>query len=331
MITRAWRPFALATLVLTCILPAGQALAERITFRIAGWNMESGESSDDHLSRQIGEKNGIDLWGFSEVRNRQAAEAFSQRAAIGEGGAEYDLILGEGGGADRLAIVYNKRRLQLASARELSDQVFERHRPPLVAQFREVASNIEFKFVVNHLARGDVQARLRQAEFLNRWVSAERMPVIAVGDYNFDWHVDLGDAGQRDAGFDAMVKEKRWIWLRPEKLVKTQADDSFVSMLDFVFVANPLPSISAKSTILDRDGDAQAIDLDFNDNAAETDHRPVDAVFSLDTSPRPEDAVDADADTTEAGGPAGAAGRAELLRRLDAIEAQLQELRALLR
>ncbi len=128
MITRAWRPFALATLVLTCILPAGQALAERITFRIAGWNMESGESSDDHLRRQIGEKNGIDLWGFSEVRNRQAAEAFSQRAAIGEGGAEYDLILGEGGGADRLAIVYNKRRLQLVSARELSDQVFERHR-----------------------------------------------------------------------------------------------------------------------------------------------------------------------------------------------------------
>lgn len=86
-----------------------------------------------------------------------------------------------------------------------------------------------------------------------------------------------------------MVEDGAWYWLKPEKLIKTQADDRFNTVLDFIFIANPPDGISGKSTILARAGDAPAEAEEFEDSREETDHRPVDAVFTIITERREED------------------------------------------
>ena len=90
-------------------------------------------------------------------------------------------------------------------------------------------------FMVNHLARGDNAIRHQQAERLNAWVRQQTVPVIATGDYNFDWEVNGGDTNH-DAGYDKMTAGNAWSWVRPATLIKSQCDAGFNSVLDFVFV-----------------------------------------------------------------------------------------------
>lgn len=297
--------------------------AEIKEFRVAGWNMESGESDDSLLKTQIGEKQDIDIWGFSEVRNVDAAQIFEEGAEIGEG-ANFDTILGSTGRADRLAIVYNTERLELLGFEELRDRLFERHRAPLVARFRGKVTGLEFKFMVNHLARRDGAAREAQADFLNRWIETEALPVIAVGDYNFDYHVKFGDSGERDEAFDAMIADDRWIWLRPERLVKTQASDNYMTVLDFVFVANPPAGITGSSTILNRSTDSPASALDFDDSNSKTDHRPVDAVFVIGTETEPVEDLDSTDELMLT------VDKSDILKRIETLQSQLDALKAAL-
>jgi len=66
-------------------------------------------------------------------------------------------------------------------------------RAPLVAQLRLKPAGPEFLFMVNHLYRSNTEWRHEQARLLNAWARSQTLPVIAVGDYNFDWDVSNGD------------------------------------------------------------------------------------------------------------------------------------------
>ena len=316
-----WRTTT-ATILLALVHTApAAAQQESISFRVAGWNLESGESNDVLLRSQFAAKQGVHLWGLSEVRDGTALAAFEQGAEDGEA-ADFAPVLGTTGGGDRLAILYSKDRFDLLASEELFDlQPTDGQRAPLVAHLRGRRTGRELKFMVNHLARGNAAARLEQAQGLNAWARTQTVPVVAVGDYNFDYHVDFGDQGNRDAGFDALVDEGAFLWVKPERLVKTQADDAFVSVLDFVFVANPPASWTGKSTILEREGDTVATALDFDDDGQKTDHRPVDAVFAFVPEADPADRIDDGGDDL--------ASREEIVRRLDELERSVRELRAL--
>lgn len=297
---------------------------ERPTLRVAGWNLESGESDPDLLRQQMGEKRGIQVWGLSEVQ-ANAIGQFERGAEEGEG-SDYAVILGTTGNQDRLAIVFDTNRLeQVGQAEELRFiQLRQGLRAPLVAHFRGRQTGQEFLFMVNHLKRGEAQNpdRIEQARLLNRWARDQTLPVIACGDYNFDFDVARGDAGVpfRDRGFDAMTQDGIFTWVRPERLVKTNADDDFNTVLDFIFVANPPFGWTGESRILEREGDEVARENDFDDSSADSDHRPVDAVFVMD----------------EQGGRPGPGeeprmSREEILRRIDGLEAELRRLREAVR
>jgi hypothetical protein len=304
------------------IVPVALPQAQEVSLRVAGWNMESHESSDSLLREQMAAKQGIDLWGLSEVRDTQALSAFEVGAEGGEG-ADFEAVLGSTGGGDRLAIIFDTGILDLRGSEELTEMQDGNpsHRAALVAHFRGKRTGQEFKFMVNHLARGNDALRLEQAVFLNQWARAQQMPVMAVGDYNFDYHVQFGDQGERDPGFDAMTRDGTFIWVKPETLVKTQASDSFNSVLDFVFVANVVPGWTATSVILQREGDSVATSLDFDDDNEQTDHRPVDATFAVTIDVRDEDEPD-DGDAVQR------LSRTEILERLDQLEQAIEELRA---
>jgi hypothetical protein len=294
-----------------------------VSLRVAGWNMESHESDDAPLREQLAAKQGVDVWGLSEVRDADALAAFELGAEQGEN-ADFEALLGTTGGGDKLAVIFDTTVVELVGLEELTElqEGISNHRAALVAHFRGRSTGQEFLFLVNHLARGDRALRRRQAAFLNDWAEAQTLPVIAVGDYNFDYHVAFGDGGERDPAFDAMVEDGAFIWVRPETLVKTQASDSFQTVLDFVFVANPIPAWTGESVILARAGDEPAPPGDFDDSDQATDHRPVDATFSM-VMPQDDEDEQPDAEDVLA--------RDEILERLDAIEAEIGALRELVR
>ena len=136
----------------------------------------------------------------------------------------------------------------------------------------------EFLFMVNHLYRSKDDERHRQAQLLNAWAQTQTLPVIAVGDYNFDWDADAG-AADHDLGYDLLTAGGVWAWVEPATLVPTQCGEawpcSYDDVLDFVFVAGAARAWPAQSEIVVTPGD-------FPDDAVKSDHRPVVATFAID-------------------------------------------------
>jgi|GEM_PF-6363093 len=334
--------------------------AESVKLRVICWNLESGDSDAELLGRQMGQKDEVDIWGLSEVD----PDVFDIiEAGAEESGIDFETIEGETGGNDRLAILFNTDRLELLEVMELHAVRLgsQNLRAPLIAHFRGKATGIEFVFMVNHLLRGDgdehdEERRLEQARLLNEWASVQTLPVILTGDLNADYDCQFGDAGQRAPLFDELIQDGHLAWVRPISLVRTQR--SFNSVLDFVMVANPqaLPGWSGASRVLNRAGDSVATTLTFQDNGEQTDHRPVDAVFSV-SVPEPEDGPQfatiaprfdaisprgrvAGFNAPSTGGPAQAFARSrasretdeptlrDLLDRLEELESEVRALRA---
>jgi endonuclease/exonuclease/phosphatase family metal-dependent hydrolase len=143
-------------------------------------------------------------------------------------------------------------------------------RAPLVLHLRDTTSGEQLLFMVNHLYRSRDAERHKQAQLLNDWAEKQALPVIAVGDYNFDWEVKDGERAH-DHGYDLMTDGGTWKWVRPAQLVTTQCSGwpcRYDSVLDFVFTAGPAQGWRAESAIV-------VTPDDFPDDSAKSDHRPV--------------------------------------------------------
>ena len=180
----------LAFAVLICCSITALA-AEEIT--VIGWNAESGDANPAVVAARIEEIDGCDLWGICEVQNSTWASAFEQAAEVDEN-ADFTAILGSTGGADQMLIIYDSDRFDLLDDFELHRiNLGGRVRAPLVAHFKIIGTDVEFLFMVNHLYRTKDFQRYEQARLLNLWASQQTLPIIAVGDYNFDWSVAVGE------------------------------------------------------------------------------------------------------------------------------------------
>lgn len=131
--------------------------------------------------------------------------------------------------------------------------------------------------MVNHLYRGSVvdSRRLDQATALNEWAQAQTLPVIAVGDYNFDYDLDPGESSENyNKGLGNMIAGNVFQWIEPEVKIKTH-DSYYNSILDFIFLRDTPGTFTAISKILQKDGD-------FPDDNRTPDHRPVMGIFTID-------------------------------------------------
>ncbi len=283
MRTRIGRSLFFAVVFSSCLsfhlfLPSGGA-ARADPLHVIGFNVESGDSDPNVVARIVDEMDRCDAWGLSEVESWVWAQIFERAAERGRS-ADYRRILGTTGREDRLLIIYNAARIEVVRSFEL-DHVNPggRYRAPLVAEMRHRATGRRFLFMVNHLARGSADARRRQARLLNEWAERQTLPIIAVGDYNFDWDVQNGDR-DHDKGYDLLTAGGVFEWVRPKALVNTQAS-GYDNVLDFVFVAGEAQGWSGTSTIL-----KAHVDL-APDNRATSDHRPVMARFDVPAAPTP--------------------------------------------
>jgi endonuclease/exonuclease/phosphatase family metal-dependent hydrolase len=246
--------------------------------RVVSYNVESGDAEPVTIAGHVGRVDGEHLWGFQEVLDQSWLDAFTVAANDVDGEEDFANVLGTTGGADRLGAVWDTRKLTYVTHTELMDLRFGNFRAPLVVTFDLVETGDRFLFVVNHLARTNAAARRDQATGLNAWAAQQTLPLISAGDFNFDWDVASGDT-DRDPGYDDLVADDVWTWVRPTHLIKTQCAFSEDAVLDFVFVAGPAQEWDAVGDILLR----QSIFCD--DNPQTPDHRPVDAVFQIPLPP----------------------------------------------
>ena len=248
--------------------------AQAEELRVLSWNLEGGVFEDAEITElvsDLGTFGNYDIYGFSEV-TAAGWPAALKTAAEQINGASYTYELGTTSG-DRLMILFNADKFRkVGNTIELTASQYGRGRAPLALTLEHKASGQELIFMVNHLHRGNEQKRFKQARDLNTWAESQEKPVIAVGDYNMDWEVD--DFGRtRGLGFDIMLIDSIFNWVRPANIEKTICNDRFNSILDFVFVAQGAKYWPVYSRILWSRG--------CDDDAENSDHRPVEAVFEM--------------------------------------------------
>ena len=223
------------------------------------------------IAKQLADLEGYDIIGLTEVE-AENAELFTRAAADGEGNkgsknADFQYVISQSGKSDRMMIIWDSKRFELVgNAVEMDNLNDGNHRSPLVVKLRMRNTNIEFLFMVNHLARGNAALREQQATGLKEWADTLHLPVIAVGDYNFDYDIDDGEGNQ---AFYNMMQGNVWTWIKPPYLFKTQGSQSYYSMLDFIFTKNIPPNWSVDSRIL---SDRHTT----TDDEQHSDHRPLE-------------------------------------------------------
>lgn len=276
--------------------------------RLISWNVESGDADPEVLATFLSSQEDIDIWALSEVQGQDWAVRFE--GAVEEEGSDFAFEIGTTGGADRLLILYNKDRFESLGAEELDNiNIGGRVRAPLVLHLRETATGTEFLIMVNHLYRSRAERRHEQSILLNQWARNQSMPIIAAGDYNFDWAVIGGDT-DHDIGYNHLVDDGVFVWARPDHLLRTQCSN-YDSVLDFVFLAGPATEWSTTSKILESQSDY------CPDNSIRSDHRPILAEINM----TPDSTLTAPITPTL---------RTLLLQQLEVIDQSLKETRTLI-
>lgn len=249
----------------------------RSSFSILAWNIEAGGSDVATIKQELQALEPFDILSLSEVSQAAAAEFASRWSDASH-------LIGSSGGDARLLIAWNPDRFEKLAVEELKQIGGKGFAPglqaaPLAVHLKDKASGLEFKIVMNHLARGSAELRGTQAQLLCDWAREEKLPIVAVGGYNFDY-----DFVKREGNpaFQLFLASGAWKWIEPRQLVDTNwadrnrdgKDDYPDSMLDFVFVAGPAKQWQVTSEVIVRPGD-------FPDSDKTSDQRPIRTIVNL--------------------------------------------------
>ena len=234
---------------------------------LVAWNVESGGNSPQIIAKQLQDFSGCDIVALNECGRKNVP--FYNTAL----GANYQAFISQTGGADHLVILFDTERFELLEQKEMASYRQHllnngTHRSPIYVRLKERKTKLEFIFMTNHLARRDESLRRRQAAGLREWARDISTPIIAMGDFNFDYNFRKRKGNE---SFSEFMKDNVWQWVTPDPLIDTnwsgRVKDSYPdSMLDFVFVANGFKKIKSKSSIIVREGD-------FPDSHLTSDHR----------------------------------------------------------
>lgn len=258
--------------------PAVESTGLNAKYRMLSWNVESEGADSEVIAQQLAQmnsENSYDVFALTEVLPGD----FSRfRDALGE---HYKYAYSKSGHNDRLQILYDESRFELVRNFEIGEiNILNRYRAPLVVHLKDKADATEFLVMVNHLARGKAEIREQQATMLVAWARDQTLPVVALGDYNFDY---VFSTRKGNPGFVNMMRDNIWRWIEPTTLIDTNwydnprepdgKDDYPGSMLDFAFVAGPAKEWDTTCNVIVRDGD-------FPDDKTTSDHRPFELLIA---------------------------------------------------
>lgn len=214
------------------LLVAGvSARADPLT--VVGFNIESGDSSDHVISLQLEKSVGVDIWGLVDVWDEGGwPERLREGAAEGEG-SDFGAVLGKTGRDSRLLTLFRRSRLLALEQQEISAaQASPREPAPLAVRFH-LKGVQEFWFLTVDLSDQE-DRRLRQARALADWASEQSLPLVAVGTFNFGVEPDQD---HMDEGLEVLLSSG-WRLARPIEHVGTRCGGGD-RMEDFVFLAGP--------------------------------------------------------------------------------------------
>lgn len=253
------------------------AVTSDASIRILMWNIESEGADIDVIAEQVLELDKYDLYGFTEVHPREWPAI---KQAMGD---DFDFWYSNTGNNDRTAYAINKERFEIIKKQELGkfgELVLNpgNYRSPHIYELRDRKTDTQFVVVLNHLARGKAEIRQQQAEGLRQWAGSMDTPIIAIGDYNFDY-VFATEKGNK--AFDIFLADDTFAWVKPDPLVDSNwydgdgdgQDDYPGSILDFAFVAGDAKNWNPVSRVIVRDGD-------FPDDDRTSDHRPIELIVT---------------------------------------------------
>ena len=251
------------------------------TVNIIGWNVESGGNDPDVIAVQIANLD-CDILALNEV-NEGSIVTYDYAFQLGSnclGRSKF--IKTESGRGDKLAIFFDDSRFEMTHNVEMNrygDYTLNdgNHRSPLFVVLKDRQTGFEFIVMTNHLARRSLSLRQSQAAGLREWARDSNMPIIAIGDFNFDYSFKTS---QGNDSFIEFMRDGVWKWVAPNPLIDTQwsdhnGEDRYPdSLLDFVFVANGAKELGCRCNVIVTPGD-------FPDSDQTSDHRPVKLTFQL--------------------------------------------------
>lgn len=254
----------------------GAMRAAMPSLNILSWNVESDGADPVEICRQLGQLNVNDKYDVVGLTEVMPADLSKFRNALGK---HYKYAYSKTGYTDRQQLLYNEKVFEKVRHFELNEiNPTSRYRSPLVVHLRHREAKTEFLMMLNHLARGKAEIRQQQASLLVEWARNETMPVVAVGDYNFDY---VFETEKGNPAFANMLRDNIWKWIKPEEMIDTNwydkmtpdgIDDYPGSMLDFGFVANAAMAWKLKCRVIVREGD-------FPDDEKTSDHRPFELIL----------------------------------------------------
>lgn len=235
------------------------------SFSVVSFTLNAHKADFLVIHRQLLRVGQIDLWGFVDVHpswEKNLKQVFPVE--------KFEWVVGSSGQNQRLMLAIRKEKFTLVRQFELHQVNPEgKGRSPLVAEIKSVSSGLFFYLMVNHLQASDQIARIQEAKAINVWASEQPMPVVAIGNYHFNWSL-LG--GARDAGFNEMGKRDVFDWVIPKKLIPTHCDAN-AYILDFIWVSGGAQKWHAEADILFPQP------AYCPDARLKSDHRPIKAVF----------------------------------------------------
>ncbi|MBN2050529.1 MAG: hypothetical protein JW760_08810, partial [Spirochaetales bacterium] len=200
------------------ILPAEEPL------RLLSWNVESGGALSRVIAEQLTAFQQAHLVTLVEVddadRDLYTKALGDQRISVlSRSGARYN---------DHILVIFDPRRLELLSTEELHEYrgtvitpSVDRggKRSPLILRFRDLLTGVEFFYVSVHLERTNEAQRKLQSLVLREWILDQGTPVLAVGDFNFDY--SFGEQPGGNDSFLIFTYDPRIDWIEPEVFVDT--------------------------------------------------------------------------------------------------------------
>lgn len=176
--------------LVTALLLTISQLSFAQPIRAIGYNIEGGYKPDASIGTIVNNMNKLghsDLWAFSEATIDWVPTLTKSAGKNYQSFATSNAI----STTDSLVIIVNTDRFDVIDHKELFDVQVKRYsRPTLVTILKDKVTGKNFFFMVNHLDRGDAIARHKQALILNQYIKSIDMPLVAMGDYNFDWDLN---------------------------------------------------------------------------------------------------------------------------------------------
>ncbi len=233
-----------AILLLTWITGTGAypALAQDNHFELIAYHVTDPAASEA-LIRKIGTEKDTNFWvltGNSSLLMTDKYRAAAETAQAAPFKAENRMT-----GTAGFVVLYRADKFAVTGV--TSPRLYRTgsgERSPFVLRLRERAVGREFLLAVNSFYAGNREKRHRQASKFKKWAETQPLPVIAAGDFQFEWN---RETGRGDRGFRRLTRDHILDWLRPENIAEICTGQA---IQDFVFLGGGAQNWFASGRLL---------------------------------------------------------------------------------